>query len=68
MDLRRVIFANLAVRIGASRIEVPQRDPAQPVGAFEMRQRALYRQPRPTPIHQPTRAAGFRPEGGIVGH
>src|ERR1043165_2613982 len=41
MDLGRVIFAELAVRIGASRVEVAQRDRAYSIRAFEMRQRML---------------------------
>ncbi len=41
MDLRRVILADLAVGIGAGRVEVAQRDRMDAVRALEVRQRAL---------------------------
>ena len=39
-----MILAELAVRIGAGRVEVPQRDRADAVRALEVRQRALDRE------------------------
>ena len=41
MNLRRVILPDFAVRIGARRVEVAQRDRPQSVGALEMDERAL---------------------------
>ena len=46
VDLRRMVFAELAVGIGASRIEVAERRPPDPVGALEMRKRPLHGQLR----------------------
>src|SRR3989442_908613 len=44
VDFRRVVLPDLALRIGAGRVEIPQRNRVDAVRALEVRQRALHRQ------------------------
>ena len=46
MDLGGMIFAQLAVRVGPGRVEIPQTDRPDAIGPLEVRERVLNRQLR----------------------